>query len=226
MADYAKASDWVLRLDVKPQGETTPNWLPLLKGFQTLGESRADTTSEYYYLDGFGAAETGIDGTNRSFATTGHRVYDDPLHTWLFDFDRQWDIGQRYTNYQYFNIVTGEGEQGEVAISFSSTATGAPNDRAAFGVTVSVNGTPAKYSHDLGPYTVTYDENGGTGTVTDAETYKPGDKAIIKLDDGITPPSSESFVQWNTRADGLGAAYLPGDTVALIDDITLYAIWE
>lgn len=222
---YATNSDFILELDTKLSGEINPHWLAVLTGFQTLGEARSDTTSQFFYLDGFGASEDSIDGTNRTFSTTGHRTYGDPLQEWLFSFDRQWDTGQRYCGYRYYNTVTGEGEQGEVSISYTSTQGGAPQERASFGVTISVQGRPAKYQHPDGPFTVTYDGNGATGSVTDDETHDITSKAIVKSSDGLTSGEGE-FKGWNTRKDGLGASYLPGDIITVLDNITLYAIWS
>lgn len=225
MTGYAKNSDFILRLDARQTGETDPYWLAVLYGFQTLGEARNDTTSEYYYLSGFGTPEQSIDGTTQSFATTGHRVYGDPLQDWLFSYDRQWNTSERYTNAQYFNTKTGEGWQGPVSIAFTSTQTGSPQERAAFGVTIAWQGTPAAYEHDLGPYSITYDANGGSGAVTDTATYAIGASAIVKAATDLTAPTGETFSAWNTREDGAGARYQPGDLITLIDDVTLYAIW-
>lgn len=223
---YAKASEWVLRLDTKLADDVEPNWLPVLRGFQQLGEARGDDTSEYYYLSGFGAAETGIDSTSRTFTITGHRVYGDPLMDWLFSFERQWDTSNRYCNYQYYNIVTGEGEQGSVSISFASTATGSAEERAAFSVTIAVQGKPAQITVSTGPFTVTYNNNNDdvTGQVIDDEEYNAGELAVVK---SASELSGAVFKSWNTRPDGNGISYLPGDTTTgLVDDLNLYGIWE
>lgn len=223
---YAYAHEWVMQLDLRQENDVEPDWLALLEGFTTLGEARNDTTSEYNYLSGFGAQETGVDGTNRTFSVTGDRVYGDPLHEWMFSFDTQWNIAQRTKAYRYFNIVTGEGEQGNATLSFSTTAGGANGERATFAVTISVNGSPAQYSHGIGPWTVSYDVGSGTGTVVDTKEYKGGEKAIVESSLDITPPTDNRFVNWNTRPDGTGISYLPGELFGVIDNITLYAIYE
>ena len=224
-SNYGKNSDWILRLDTKGGGEAPPHWLPVLSGFQTLGEARSDTTSAFYYLDGFGSPETGIDGTTRTFSTTGHRIYGDPLQDWLFSFEKQWDLSRRYAGYQYFNSKTGEGEQGTVSISFTSTQSGAPQERAAFGVSIAVQGAPALYRHDLGPYTVAYDPNGGSGSVEDSEEHAIGSNIIVKSADGLTAPAGKAFREWNTSSDATGAHYQPGDILAVLDTVILYAAW-
>lgn len=225
MKQYAKNSDWVLRLDTRPEGEAEPCWMPVMTGFQTLGEARGDTTSEFYYLDGFGSPETSVDGTARSFAATGHRVYGDPLQEWLFAYERQWNTAKRYTAAQYFNTVTGQGEQGSVSISFASTQTGSPKERAAFGVNIVFQGVPAQYTHSLGPYRVSYHLGEGDGSVEDDAGYSIGEGAIVQSAEGVTAPAGRQFAQWNTRADGGGAGYRPGDVIILLDDADLYAVY-
>lgn len=224
---YAKVTDWILRINISQEGDTNATWIPLLKGFTTLGEARSDNTSEYFYLDGFGAAETGIDSTSRTFSTAGNRVYDEPTQDWLFSFERQWDVSKREVEYQYFNIVTGQGEQGKLSIEHTGTATGSAQDgRAGFGINFAVQGSPAEYNHGTGPWTITYDSGDGTGTITDSTQYESGTKAILKDGNDITPPTGKVFDSWNTRSDGLGAKYILPATIELIDDVTLYAIYR
>lgn len=70
---------------------------------------------------------------------------------------------------------------------------------------------------------VTYDANGGTGTVEDTKDYVVGDTITVKAATGITPPATKTFVEWNTKADGSGTGYDPADTFTAAADITLYA---
>ena len=73
------------------------------------------------------------------------------------------------------------------------------------------------------PATVTYDVNGGTGTVASVSTYVG---AIITVNDGagITPPSGEIFIGWDTSA----TATIPDITgnYKVTGDVTLYAVYE
>ena len=71
-------------------------------------------------------------------------------------------------------------------------------------------------------YTVTYNINGGTGTVpVDAATYDNGDAVTVL---GMTAVTG--FVCWNTKADNSGNAYDVGDTFNIYQNTTLYAIWS
>ena len=73
--------------------------------------------------------------------------------------------------------------------------------------------------------TVTYKLNGGTGTVpTDTERYKPHDSFTVLPNTGTR--KGYVFAEWNTRADGSGRSYAPGETCVISGDVTLYARWS
>ena len=80
-------------------------------------------------------------------------------------------------------------------------------------------------------YTVTYSlssSNGtGTGTVPTESDKDAGQTFIIALTTGIEAPSGKQFKEWNTRVDGMGTSYEPGETAIMTAvNVTLYAIWE
>ena len=74
-------------------------------------------------------------------------------------------------------------------------------------------------------YAVTYDPNGGTGTVTDSNRYAKNKLAKVLSSDGLIAPEGTVFLGWNTKADGTGEMKYPGSSVLVIEDITLYAVW-
>ena len=76
-----------------------------------------------------------------------------------------------------------------------------------------------------GTFKVTYDANGGTGTVEDSRAYAQGAKADVKAITGITAPTGKTFLYWSLNADGSGKKYYPNNTIEIEGDITLYAIW-
>ena len=82
--------------------------------------------------------------------------------------------------------------------------------------------TYASVSVNVAPVTVTYNVNGGTGTV-DAVTVGKG--TAIELDDGsgITAPSEKSFAGWATT----DSAETPDVTspYTVDEDVTLYAVY-
>ena len=76
-------------------------------------------------------------------------------------------------------------------------------------------------------YTVTYNANGGEGTITDTSSpYNAGATVTIKDSAGLTAPSGKQFSHWYTTANGTGGTrYNPGDTFNISGNIVLYAQW-
>lgn len=72
-------------------------------------------------------------------------------------------------------------------------------------------------------FTVTFDANGGTGTM-EAQTFTEGEAQALSRNaftyDGYT------FSGWNTVQGGSGASYTDGQTITATADMTLYAQWE
>ena len=72
-------------------------------------------------------------------------------------------------------------------------------------------------------FTVTFDANGGTGTM-EAQTFTEGEAQALTRNaftyDGHT------FSGWNTVQSGSGASYTDGQTITATADLTLYAQWE
>ena len=75
-------------------------------------------------------------------------------------------------------------------------------------------------------YTVDYDANGGKGSHTDTGLTSGSEYNVRTLPaTGITR-DGYTFKGWNTKADGSGTSYAPGDTITITEDLTLYAQWE
>lgn len=68
-------------------------------------------------------------------------------------------------------------------------------------------------------YTVSYNSNGGSGTMSSSTG-----SSITILDCSFTAPNGKKFSKWNTEDDGSGTSYNPGAVVT--EDLTLFAIWE
>lgn len=75
-------------------------------------------------------------------------------------------------------------------------------------------------------YSVIYMSNGAQEQVEDDTKYGKDDTITVKSADGLSREGYR-FTGWNTKADGSGDSYQPGDTIEGIEeDITLYAQWE
>lgn len=67
-------------------------------------------------------------------------------------------------------------------------------------------------------YTISFNANGGSGEMLPINAEVIPANAFTK--EGYT------FVIFNTKADGSGISYYPGDRITLTENITLYAIWQ
>lgn len=71
-------------------------------------------------------------------------------------------------------------------------------------------------------YTVTYNVNGGTGTVNAVEVT-PGESINLATGSGLTPPSNKVFAGWAKTATA--TAPTVSSPFTPYDDTTLYAVW-
>ena len=73
-------------------------------------------------------------------------------------------------------------------------------------------------------YTLTYDENGGTGEMEE-QTVEEGTSVTIQPN-AFTAPMGYEFDQWNDNHKGSGTQYNVGQVVTLTADLILYAVWQ
>lgn len=74
-------------------------------------------------------------------------------------------------------------------------------------------------------FQVTYDPNGGKGSVTDSKQYAQYSYADIQPGNGLTPPKNQVFLGWNTEPNGTGTTYAPNDKIQITENVTLYALY-
>lgn len=77
-------------------------------------------------------------------------------------------------------------------------------------------------------YTVTYDVNGGEGTVTDSSSpYNYGAEVTVQAGTSITPPDSKTFKGWALSATATvkDDNYDPSDKFKITSNVTLYAVY-
>ncbi|MBE6878010.1 MAG: hypothetical protein E7488_02445 [Ruminococcaceae bacterium] len=70
---------------------------------------------------------------------------------------------------------------------------------------------------------VQYAANGGEGLYLNKDVYDAGDTVEVK-ENKFTYDTE--FLGYNTRADGKGQNYMPGDTFEITENVTLYAQWK
>ena len=74
-------------------------------------------------------------------------------------------------------------------------------------------------------YTLTYNANGGKGTVpTDSNKYAKGTYAQVVSGSGLAKEGM-TFLGWSTDQNAVSPAYYPGGSVRINDNTTLYAVW-
>lgn len=72
-------------------------------------------------------------------------------------------------------------------------------------------------------YTVTFDANGGSGTMQ-SQIFRPG--SMQALTANAFTREGYNFTNWNTKADGSGTSYSDGQQITIVKDMTLYAQWK
>ena len=81
----------------------------------------------------------------------------------------------------------------------------------------------AQWAYDT--YTVTYNANGGSGTMTDPNSPYNSGSSFTVLGNTFTAPANKHFVSWNTSANGNGTNYSVGSSQAIYSNKILYAKW-
>lgn len=75
--------------------------------------------------------------------------------------------------------------------------------------------------------TITYNGNGNdSGFPPSSQDFNFGGEPITISDKGSLNRIEHNFIGWNTKSDGGGTQYTPGQVVQFDSDITLYAIWS
>ena len=95
-------------------------------------------------------------------------------------------------------------------------------------VTITANGTVdvTQYASAVvivGTYTITYDANGGTGSV-DAQTVIAGNSANLSDGTGLTAPEGKEFAGWATTDSAEEADVTSPYTPTA--NVTLHAVWS
>ncbi len=77
-------------------------------------------------------------------------------------------------------------------------------------------------------YSVSYNANGAdSGSVPATVSYAENDTVTVSGNSGSLTKNGNSFIGWNTAANGTGISYAPGDTFAIgTANVTLYAMWS
>lgn len=79
-----------------------------------------------------------------------------------------------------------------------------------------------------GTLTISYNGNGSSGgsVPVDSNKYTSGDSAVVCGNYNNLVKEGADFLGWNTRQDGQGTSYNPGDPMEVSQSIQLYAEWD
>jgi len=83
----------------------------------------------------------------------------------------------------------------------------------------------AKWDTSVASYTVTFNANGGSGTVPAAQTVSSGSSIALPSGSGLQKAGC-TFGGWNTNTSGTGTNYRAGDSYTVTGNVTLYAKWD
>ncbi|MDO4622414.1 MAG: InlB B-repeat-containing protein [Eubacteriales bacterium] len=102
--------------------------------------------------------------------------------------------------------------------SYTETADAAAGDEYTY-----VNGTWTKNASEAETINITFDANGGEGTMEELNAASGEETALTE---NAFSRDGYEFNGWNTAADGTGTAYADGAAAAFSEDTTLYAQWK
>ena len=111
----------------------------------------------------------------------------------------------------------------KAGFEFTGATTAKVNDEAATIASWSAGTLTATYTFPKTAaemHTVTFDANGGSGTMEAQEANIP-----TALKKNAFERTGYTFAGWNTKADGTGTAYADEATYDFTADLTLYAQW-
>ena len=123
---------------------------------------------------------------------------------------------------EYGSTATRPTDPTRTGYTLTSWSTTADGSSGAFSFTTPITSGPTTlYAQWTAiAHTVTFDANGGTGTMADQSANAP--TALVS--NGFAR-SGFTFAGWNTEADGTGTAYADGAIYPFDTDTTLYAQW-
>lgn len=196
------------------------------------GSSVSGTVFEDANRDGVrGAEEAGIEGVTVVVKDEKGRIISqttDALGFYEFLAVRESELEMTFTldaEQPYrFNVPAAEADSGSAV----STVVPAEDGLSAVRTFTAAGQAETVYAAAAAFHTLTYDKNNtsASGNVPEVGEYIKGSEAIISVKPDNLLLKGYEFKEWNTKKDGTGQTYLPGQSLTVNEDITLYAIWE
>lgn len=208
-ANIRYESVWYERNPPRPENGQDRSWMPEAVA-HTIDTKRSDWTC------------WGVTGTA---SASDARAFDTTLPT-LSDYGAQYSL----TNGKYAYVGLSDLIGNEWTLSWNTKPDGsgtAYRPGATFhvplGQTVLYAQWTPKTPTVVPDVTIRYHANGGSGSMDDT-ILSLGD--VTDIDQNGYTWTTRTFIGWNTKADGSGTAYQPGQSVTATGDLDLYAQWE
>ena len=113
-----------------------------------------------------------------------------------------------------------------------SDGSGTYYDKNAYITVTSPLGLYAIMSAQSNTFTISFNANGGTGSMANQNSFKPGTTQLSLFSTGTIAKEGYTFYKWNTAADGSGIWFGDGSRAMITKGmanegtVTLYAIWN
>lgn len=137
----AKNYQYINEINITPQ-DSAPTWAWFGPGIKNISSETNETTSEDYFFDGGGDAETSVDGKARAYTVTGVRRIGDPAQEYVASLDEE--TGDALLTQYRITDPTGKVMERDVTVHEikANDATGDANSRTDFGCKLSCAGKP------------------------------------------------------------------------------------
>lgn len=110
-------------------------------------------------------------------------------------------------------------------MAFVGWKAGGTGSTIAAGTSYSVTGDVTFYAQWAQQRTLTYNSNGGSGSMTDSSSPYGDGATVTVLTSSFVAPTGKTFGHWNTANNDSGTTYNPGATFTISSNVTLFAIW-
>lgn len=142
------ADDMILAIDVSDDGTAAVgDYAVVLEHISSVTAALNATSKDSTYLRvGTSSAKT---GNQRTFSVGGDRCIGDEFQDFALSHAIMYGTGQKVVRpYVYFNILTGKGEQGQIAIIVNSDCGSAADEKASIDIELKKYGaTPVEYTY-------------------------------------------------------------------------------
>lgn len=179
---YAMNYQYLNEVNMTPEADE-PTWGWFGQGINSITPDKSETTTEEYYYDGFGQAETSVDGLSQSITVEGKRRLDDECQNWVASLADE--VGDALNTVYRQTDPTGKVIERDVTIhEIKAGQDGAANEKAKFVCKLSFNGLPR----------VIKDGNGTTlpETLTVPETVSVAVGATSPIEATVAPDTASS----------------------------------